>query len=60
MKYYTADIEGVYEVSEEDIGIYVSAHYVKCAQDYYSLAEVEEEWESFPCLVGVESFPFHF
>lgn len=54
MKYYTADIEGVYEVSEEDIGVYVSAHYVKCAQDHYSLAEVEEEWESFPFLIGVE------
>lgn len=50
MKYYSADMEGVYEVSEEDIDVYVSAHYVKCAQDHYSLEEVEQEWESFPFL----------
>ena len=50
MKYYSADAEGVYEVSEEDIDVYISAHYVKCAQDKYSLEEVEQDWESFPFL----------
>ena len=57
MKYYSADMEGVYEVSEEDIGVYVSPYYVKCAKDCYSLEEVEQEWEAFPCLVGVGFIP---
>lgn len=48
MKYYSADVEGVFEVSEEDIGVYISAHYVKCAQDHYSIEYVDEHWEDFP------------